>query len=179
DASQWPQALQRLRSLEAECLQNADYYALLGAGQLETGQLPSALESLERALLLDPDHAPARIDYAEALYLSGQLFAALELNRQALRQSDVPPQVAGLLRSRQQQWRRQTSRSQLNLDLGLGYDSNLNGGPARNQITLTLSGEALQLTLDEAFQSVEGPYSSLRLSGLHQRIGPEYTHDFI
>lgn len=179
EASHWPAALQVLRALENDCLQSAEYYALLGAGQLDTGQLVAALESFERALLLDPSHGAAQIDYAEALYLSGQLFPALELNGRVLQRPDTPDDIAGMLRARQALWQRQTRRTRLELDIGLGYDDNLNGGPSRNEITLTLSGEPVQLTLDEAFQPVAAPYSSVRLTGLYQQAGPEYSQDLV
>lgn len=179
DEQQWPALLQALRPLEAACLQSAEYYALVGAGQLSTGLLVPALESLERALLLDADNGAAQVDYAEALYLSGQLFPALELNTGILQRGDVPGHVAQLLQARQQVWRRQTRSKRLLAEIGLGYDNNLNGGPARNEITLTLSGEPVQLSLDEAFQPVAGPYGNLRLTGMFQQIHAEHTHDLM
>jgi tetratricopeptide (TPR) repeat protein len=179
DEQLWPATLQALRPLETECLQSAEYFALLGAGQLNVGSLVPALESLERALLLDPQNGAAQVDYAEALYLSGQIFPALELNDDILQRSDVPEHLAAMIQARQQAWRRQTRRRGFVTEIGLGYDNNLNSGPARNEITLTLSGEPIQLALDQAFQPVAAPYSNLRLTGVFQQISPEHTHDLM
>lgn len=179
DDQQWPASLQALRPLEAECLQSAEYYALVGGGQLNVGLLVPALESLERALLLDPGNGAAQVDYAEALYLSGQIFPALELNEGILQRGDVPEHLTTLLQDRQQAWRRQTRKQGLVAEIGLGYDNNLNSGPSRNEITLTLSGEPVQLTLDQAFQPVAGPYGNARLTGVFQQITPDHTHDLM
>ena len=60
----WQAVLPRLEAQLENCLQSAEYFALLGAAQLNTAQLSQALESLERALLIEPDNGAARIDYA-------------------------------------------------------------------------------------------------------------------
>jgi tetratricopeptide (TPR) repeat protein len=179
DDSQWPAVLESLRGIEDECLRSAEYFALLGAAEMGSGLLVSALESFERALLLDPANGAAQIDYAEALYLSGQLFPALELNRAVLQRPDTPPPLAELLDERQSAWRQQTRRTELAAEIGLGYDNNLNGGPARNAITLTLSGEPVQLTLDDAFRPVEGAYGSLRLSGSYEQLTADHSHQLV
>ena len=179
DEAQWPEALKALALLESECLQSAEYYALLGGGQLSSGLLVLALESLERALLLDPQHGAAQVDYADALYRSGQLFPALDLNAGVLARSDIPSHLTPMLQARQQSWQRATRKQGAFVDIGLGYDTNLNSGPARNEITLTLSGEPVQLTLDEAFQPEEGPYSNVRVTGLFQQLTPDHSHDLV
>ena len=74
-----------LADIQASCLRSSEYYALLGAAQLNSAQLESASESLERALLLDPNNGAAQIDFASALFASGQLFPALQLNERATR----------------------------------------------------------------------------------------------
>lgn len=179
DPSRWPQVRAQLTDLQPECLDNSEYFALLGASQLNTGQLAPALEALERALLLDPANGAAQIDYAQALYLAGQLFPALELNRSLLDRSDTPPHLAPMLQERQDQWMEQTTSRGLIAEVGLGYDDNLNGAPSRSDLTLTLSGEPVQLTLDEAFQPISDPYLNLRLAGFYQRLSPDFSHDLM
>ncbi|MBL4821475.1 MAG: tetratricopeptide repeat protein, partial [Gammaproteobacteria bacterium] len=85
----WPALEQRLAGLMQECLESSEYFALLGAAQLNSGNIAESLETLERALLQDPDNGAAQIDYAQALFVQGDLFAALELNRQLLRRDDL------------------------------------------------------------------------------------------
>ena len=136
---------QQLAPLLAECLESSEFFALHGAAQLNSGQLAAALESLERALLIEPDNGAARIDYAQALYEQGQLFTALEINAQLLTRTDLPPNLQPLLASRQQSWQALTRETVYQLDVLAGYDDNLNGGLDSGQVTLTLSGNPVPL----------------------------------
>jgi tetratricopeptide (TPR) repeat protein len=179
DPSQWPLVVDQLLPLLPLCLESADYFALLGAAQLNSGDLAAALEALERALLLDPASGAAQVDYAEALYLAGQLFPALELNTALLQRSDLPPTLQSLLQARQQTWQAQTSGHGFQFELGYGYDNNLNGAPGRSEFTLTLSGEQVVLTLDPQFRPVSGPYVNLRLGGFYQKQAPESSQDLV
>lgn len=173
----WNTLALRLRPLMGECLQNSEYFALLGAAEMHRGELPPALEALERALLINPQNAGARIDYAEALFHAGQLFPALELNRSLLQRQDTPPQLVGMIEARQQAWRREITRFGFALDVAGGYDNNLNGGPASGEVTLTLSGESITLALDEDFLPLGGPYANTRVSGYYQRRRENGSHD--
>ena len=74
EQAQWTQLAATLTGIQASCLRSSEYYALFGAAQLNSAQLESASESLERALLLDPNNGAAQIDFASALFTSGQLF---------------------------------------------------------------------------------------------------------
>jgi len=77
EQAQWTQLAATLADIQASCLRSSEYYALLGAAQLNSAQLEPASESLERALLLDPSNGAAQIDFASALFASGQLFPGL------------------------------------------------------------------------------------------------------
>ncbi len=171
--------MQQLTPLMPECLQSAEYFALLGAAQMNSGQLTEALESLERALLIDPDNGAAGIDYAQALYLAGQLFPALEINTALLQRSDLPSELAIALQERHQQWRAQTTLKGFAAEVAGGYDDNLNGGPSSSEFSLTLSGATIPLTLSPEFQPVSGGYLNLRLSGFYRRQTAERTHDVV
>lgn len=176
---QWPQTVQRLTPLMPECLDSAEYFALLGAAQMNSGQLTAAMESLERALLIQPDHGAANIDYAQTLYLAGQLFPALEINSALLQRSDLPPDIEVALRERQQQWEAQRTSKGFTAEVTGGYDNNLNGGPASSEFTLTLSGEPVPLTVSPEFQPVSGAYLNMRLSGFYRRLSAERTHNVV
>lgn len=176
---QWPRIAQELAILMPECLDSAEYFALYGAALMNTRQIPAALEALERALLLDPDHGAARIDYAEALYIAGQLFPALEINATLLQRADLPQDLATMLQSRQRFWQAQTRSKSVSAELTTGYDDNLNGAPSRSDLTLTLSGEPVPLTLDADFQPVSGGYLNFRLTGNYQRRTAERNHDLV
>jgi hypothetical protein len=174
----WASLEQQLAPLLPECLDSSEFFALHGAAQLNSGQLAAGLESLERALLIDPDSGPAHIDYAQALYEQGQLFTALEINAQLLERTDLPPNLAPLLLSRQQSWQALTRETVYQLDVLAGYDDNLNGGLDSGQVTLTLSGEPVPLQLNREFRPIRGPYLNTGLALRHSRLTPQSQHNW-
>lgn len=166
-----------LAPLMSECLRNPEFFALYGAALMETGKLAEALEMLERALLLDPDNGSALIDYAQALYLRGQLFSAIDLNNQLSQRQELPANIESLVANRAKQWRGDTRSYGGQVDVLAGYDNNLNGAPDPNQITLTLSGEPVILTLNPEFQAISGPYLNLRVGGQFQQLASDHQHN--
>lgn len=175
----WAKVLLRLEAELENCLQNAEYFALLGAAQLNTGQLSQALESLERALLIDPDNGAARIDYAEGLYLAGQVFPALEINGSLLLRQDLPATLKPVLEARQQSWRQQTRNRRLLLEATAGYDNNLNGAPTRSDLSLTFGGSPVSFTLDADSQPQQGSFTNLRMGGAWQWATPSSQHELV
>ncbi len=175
----WQVVHDRLATIFNACLESSEYFALYGAAQLNTGQLDAAMESLERALLLDPDNGAALIDYSQALLQDGQLFAAIEANQLLLTREDVPANLSPQLRERQRNWESLTRQTSWQLDVLGGYDDNLNGAPDQDLVTLTLSGESVLLGLSPEFQAVSGPFLNMRLLGRHRRLAPETQHNFI
>ena len=175
----WMQIRSGLEVVFERCLRNSEYFALYGAAQLNTGQLDAAMESLERALLLDPNNGAALIDYAQALLQDGQLFAAIEANQLLLARTDIAENLATDLARRQRDWQSLTRQTIWQLDVLGGYDDNLNAAPDQDLVTLTLSGESVLLTLSEEFQAVSGPFLNLRVAGRHRRLGPRNQHSFL
>jgi len=170
ERAQWAQLAATLADIQASCLRSSEYYALLGAAQLNSAQLEPASESLERALLLDPNSGAAQIDFASALFASGQLFPALQLNDALLARTDLPEELRETLVTRDAEWRRNTRQHALQLDLLGGYDNNLNGAPGSDQITLTLSGEPVLLGLNTDLQMQKGAFANVRLSSRQQKL---------
>tara|TARA_R110002167_G_scaffold6277_3_gene28902 strand:+ start:81710 stop:82828 length:1119 start_codon:yes stop_codon:yes gene_type:complete len=144
---------------------------------METGDLADSLDLLERALMLDANNGAALIDYAQALYLRGQLFTALDLNGQLLARGDLPENIQSILAQRERQWRAQTRQHGFGADVLAGYDNNLNGAPDPSQITLTLSGEPVILTLNSEYQPISGPYLNLRLGGQFRQLAADHQHN--
>jgi hypothetical protein len=177
--SEWSAKLAQLEPLLESCLTNAEYFALLGAAQMNSGQVPQALESLERALLIDPDMGAAQIDYAEGLYLAGQLFPALEINAALLQRQDLPGNLRPMIEARQQLWQQQTSNRQFLLEATTGYDSNLNGGPTQSDLSLTFGGTPVEFTLDPNYQPKNGAFANLRLGGAWQKLNASHQHDVL
>ena len=174
----WLQVAGELNGLQQQCLDSGEYFALIGAALLNGGRLPEAVEALERALLLEPDNGAAQIDYAEALYRQGQLFAAMELNEQVLARPDLPANLRPALEQRLAEWRAATRGTSFRGDILLGYDSNLNGAPDPGQITLTIAGENALLALGEEFKAMSGPYANLGFAARHSRLAPGQQHNF-
>jgi tetratricopeptide (TPR) repeat protein len=102
--------------LQSRCLRSSEYYALLGAAQLNAGALDLAAEALERALLLDADNGAAQIDYAEVLLRQGQLFPALQLNAVLEAREDLPEELRQSVVQRGTQWRGLTKQNSVQLD---------------------------------------------------------------
>ena len=169
-ATQWADLATTLGVIQSQCLRSSEYYALLGAAQMNGGQTATAAESLERALLLDPSNGAAQTDYASVLYASGQLFPALQLNESLLSREDLPNTLKQTLQERTARWRASTKQHDMVLDVSSGYDSNLNGAPDAGEITLTLSGESVLLNLATDFQAEEGLFNNLRLSSRHRTL---------
>lgn len=96
--------LRELDSRAAACGLSADWYSLKGALLLANGQVSEAAESLERALLLAPDHAAARVDYADALAELGDVSSARALGEELLALNDLPPPARTHLEARMRVW---------------------------------------------------------------------------
>ena len=173
----WPALERELSGLMLQCLESSEYFALLGAAQLNSSKVAEALEALERSLLLNPSNGGAQVDYAQALYVQGQLFSALDLNQQLLARDDLPGSLQTVLQQRQKSWRAVTRQVGLQLDALAGYDNNLNGAPEAGQITLTLSGEPVVLPLDPEFRPISGAYLNLHLTGRYRQLAPQHQHN--
>ena len=150
ESSDWLAIGAELELLFDQCLSSSPYFAMRGAAQLNTGRLTEAIESLERALLPNPDNGAAMVDYAQALLEDGQLFAAIEANRLVLEREDADGLVS--LQSRQRDWSSLTRQTSYQIDLVGGFDDNLNGGPDEDLIALTLAGEPILLTLSQSLR---------------------------
>lgn len=177
--SNWLSISEELEPLFDQCLSSSQYFALAGAAQLNTGHLSEAIESLERALLLDPNNGSAMVDYAQALLEDGQLFAAIEANRLAMSRADAPLWLLDQLSERQRDWAALTRQTNYQIDLVGGYDDNLSGGPDEDRIALTLAGEPILFALNQNLRAIGGPFLNMRGLVRHQRLLPGLQHAFV
>ena len=141
------------------CLRDAAFYAWRGALQLVLSEPAAAAESLERALLLDPDLPGAQLDYAQALSAMGDHLSARELLEQVSHRSDVPDYLRPVLRQSLQALapeRSDASISRWMLSTAWGHDSNLNNAPVAGQLTLTFPQGAVTLPLDKTSRPRSG-----------------------
>jgi tetratricopeptide (TPR) repeat protein len=178
NSGNWIQLERQLAQLKLQCLESSEFFALHGAAQLNSGQVADSVESLERALLLDPNNGAAQIDYGQALFQQGRLFMALEINQGLLERQDLPENLATSLIDRQKQWKALTRQKSFQLDTLAGYDNNLNGAPDPDQVNLTLSGENIPLTLNSDFSPESGAYLNLRLGGRYRTLAPYHQQNW-
>ena len=157
-----------LSALVEQCSDSAEFFALLGATQLQIGDLLRANESLELALLLDPQNGSALFDYAELLNQQGQTLNAIELGEQLLSREDLPGALEELIVERLRTWRRARTEQNFGLGISLGYDNNLNSAPSNDSLALTLSGRSVVLDVAPEFQATSGEYSRLEANGLRR-----------
>lgn len=151
------------RQLES-CLDNSAFFALYGASLLHLGLISQSIENLERALLLDPNNGSALIDYAEALYLSDQLLAAIQINNLTLTREDLPNHLRDLLSKRGKAWNNQRVHWQNSVTLLRGYHDNLNGVANLKDLILTFDDRNIVVGLDENSRPIAGNYSSMSAS---------------
>ena len=164
------QALQATDAMMEHCLHDGNYYAWRGALQLALGRNTAAIESLERALLLDPALPGAQLDYAQALITDGDYLAAQALIEQLQLRTDLPSHLRPMLRQSQlllaaairygvdETITSEPSSylSRWKLSSALSHDSNLNNAPAASNLTLTFPQGPLTLPLDSDYRPRTG-----------------------
>ena len=167
-----PAALvESLEDLLDQCYANSEYFALNGAAYLRMGDLLRALESLERALLLDPNNGSAAVDFAEVLYRQGQVNNAIEVNAQLLSRDDLPEDLREAISSRQRRWRRDRTQGSLSFGTVVGYDNNLNSAPIADQLALTLSGNPVLFDVSPDFRASGAAYARFTGAGTLLSVG--------
>lgn len=172
-ASQWQQLLNTWLPEQKNCLRNSRYFSTIGAAQLNLGQFSEALLSLERALLLDADNGSAMIDYTQALFQNGKLFAAIDLNQQLQQRTDLPEHLLPLLNERAQAWQALTRRHITELAITTGYNSNLNNAPDLQTLDVTLNGQQGRLALSDRSKEVGGGQANMILAQRYEWFSAE------
>jgi len=165
--AQWLTLKEKLDEQTAHCLNNSVYLALYGAAQLNIGQLPQAIESLERALLLDENNGAALIDYSSALYYSGQIFSAIDLNKQLLTRTDLTPNIKNMLEKRAVRWEESTRTQKNYISVQSGYDSNLNSATHIDSLVLNSPGGDVTLLLNDSSKAVSGKYFNIETNHVY------------
>jgi len=169
-----------LAGLTAQCANDAGYLAYRGAVLNALGKADEAAGFLEQALLLNPDLAGAKVDYAEALAATGDTSAASALLKDLLARPDVPPDLRAHLVRRLnafealhrfdaltglQTWIGTDWQGTAAISVRAGHDSNLNSAPSRDTLTLTFPGGEAELLLAERFRRRGGATGLVEASG--------------
>jgi len=137
---------------EAERAGDPDFDAVFGVAATDVGNYPRAILALERALAVQPGQPRVQAELGRALFAVGDNAAARTLLSQA-RAGQVPEGAARTIDqflnaiSRVEDASRSSVRGYL--EAGVGYDSNVNSGPAGANIAVPALG-GLVLTLNPA-----------------------------
>ena len=168
------------------CQQDVPYLAAAAQWLNEQQQYEEGLLYAERALLLDPAHVPAWIEFALSQTALGApeagLNALLQAKDQATAQLATAPdgrtegpnhavqiarltqwvaEIDYLLRSQSQPVSDEPTRA---LNAFVGYDSNFYGGPSSSQLELTLPTGPVLLAVPAGLEPQKGPFTGLQIT---------------
>ena len=123
-----------------------DFDFLLGSAALALGKNTEAVFALERVLAVKPDSAPARALIARA-YFNLKEIETSKREFENVKKQDVPPEVSAtidrfldaILRVEESQ------RTVIHgfVEIGMGYDTNVNSATADNQVAVPAFGGAI------------------------------------
>ncbi len=156
DAASLERLLLLLDAHAPDCLNSAGFHAWRGAVLLSSNRPAPAIESLERALLINPDLPGAQLDYAAALLAVGDQRSARELLLQLDNRQDLPLKLRELLSKELEATDPDLLRSRWLLSSAVGVDSNLNNAPSASELTLTFPQGSLTLPLLDSSRPKRG-----------------------
>lgn len=142
------QALKLLQPHEDTRAGNLEFDYLLGVAALEAGRADKASIALERALIVNPNHAGARLDLARAYFALGDMARARHEFNLVLAQN--PPDSArttiqAYLARIDQAGTPGGTRATGYLEVSAGRDSNVNNATGQGQVYVPVFGFSLQL----------------------------------
>jgi len=132
-------AYKLLKPLEEKLAGNPDYDYLLGIAALDLGRNTEAVFALERVLAVNPNHVQARAEIARAYTQLGEMETARR-EFETVRTQPMPPEAAATIQKyldaieHAQAGTRTTVSGYV--ELGLGYDSNVNSATSSTQIAV-------------------------------------------
>lgn len=134
------EAFDLLKKSESQFAGIPQYDFALAVSALDSGRPGQAVFALERLLAKEPSNAPARAELARALFLLKELEAS-KREFTAVNESNPPNSVRGAINryldaiqiATDQQQTEGAKRTKFNLELSLGYDSNVNLGSAQSE----------------------------------------------
>ncbi len=132
------QAYQLLGPLESSRAGQPQFDYLLGVAALDSGRITQAIFAFERVLAVQPSNSLARAELARAYLQAGETDTARSQLIQVQAAPDVPPEarasVERLLSSIDAGQAAKPLR--FYVEVGLGHDSNLSGGPNINSFAV-------------------------------------------
>ena len=156
-------AFSLLDKLEPARSGDPDFDLMLGVSASQIGDHNRAIFAFERVISVQPGNARARAELAKSLFAVGDNVGARRLLSETKEQG-VPVEVATTLDQFMQAVDRveEAGRSSVKsyVELGLGSDTNVNGGPGNSIVAVPLFGGAL-ITLTPAGVKTAANFASL------------------
>lgn len=149
----------------AACLRQPEYLYQLGRWLNQNQRYNDAIDRLEAALMLQPEHLATQIEYAIALEGSGDRPSATALLQQLAENPALDETTRGEITRIQQQNERLSlnslpGRSHRNsLNLSFGHDDNLLGSSRYDNFELTLAGSRIGVRADSEYTAHSGRFT--------------------
>jgi len=160
------QAFEQLEPLEFKNAGDPRFDYLFGLAALEAGKPGRATLALERVLQAQPNHAAARLDLGRAYFALGdydraraEFDAVLSMNPPPAARATVERYLAAM----QAPTAAPTKQTQAYVELGGGYDTNINAATDKQIVYLPYFG--LSATLDTNSFKQRDSYGSVGLGG--------------
>ena len=157
--------LDRILPHAMHCKRDIDFLFTLGQLLNTLQQYEQAIDPLESALMQQPDHWPAQLEYAIALDGTGERTSADALLAQLENEPRLPHDLKPIIQQRRKQWQQASAPppilTQHRLALITGYDDNLLGSTRTTQLNLTLPNGTLPVLLNPASQPKAGSFQRL------------------
>lgn len=125
---------------------------LYGRAAVNAGELSEGIFALERVVMRRPGFAQARLELARAYYLSGEDIRARHHFDAVLAQDPPAPVVATIERFQQRMQARADRYATTvtgHMELGAGYDSNVNSATADETVDVQVFGLTLPVEVDD------------------------------
>ncbi|HSH97517.1 MAG: tetratricopeptide repeat protein [Methylophilaceae bacterium] len=140
-----------LEPLESEKAGNVDYDYLFGVSAVETGEATRAIFAFERVLAVQPNNADARAMLARAYFLAGEPENA-KAEFKNIQSDKLDPAISKLVKANILAIDKATGQASTfaaYIDLGLGYDTNINSATSNGSVViggipLTLSNSSIE-----------------------------------
>jgi outer membrane protein len=144
DSGHAQQAYDLLKPLQATRAGDPDFDYVLGSAALALGKNTEAVFALERVLAVQPNSAPARAQIARAYFNLKETETAKREFDNVKKQQAVPPEVSETIDRFLDAITRieESQRTVIHgfVEIGLGYDTNVNSATADSQIAPPLAG---------------------------------------
>ncbi|MDP1525645.1 MAG: surface lipoprotein assembly modifier [Rhodocyclaceae bacterium] len=163
EQGKWQAAYELLATQESARAGDAEFDLLLGIAALETGKNTNAVFALERVLAVEPNNVRARTEIARAYFALGEIKTARKefefVNEQPL-PGEAKINVGKFLAAIEQIESGDKTTVRGFVEFTVGYDTNVNAGPAGNQVAVPLFGGAL-FTLNATSVGLKDSFSNL------------------